>query len=92
MNSASASTEAKKNAISAQIKETYDKTVEIENLFAGLISNYNTTLVAEESVNLSENRFVSGKLFSTGFIATAIKCAAPLCIIIMILCINLFKT
>ena len=86
MNSASASTEAKKNAISAQIKETYDKTVEIENLFAGLISNYNTTLVAEESVNLSENRFVSGKLFSTGFIATAIKCAAPLCIIIMILC------
>ena len=86
MSSASVSTEAKKTAISNQINEVYDKTVEIENLFAGLVSSYNATLVAEDSVELKENRFVSGKLFSTGFIATAVKCAAPLCIIVMILC------
>ncbi|MBO4421239.1 MAG: hypothetical protein J5783_05375, partial [Lachnospiraceae bacterium] len=86
MNDAAFSTDAKKKLITEQIQAAYDKTVEIEKLFADMIADYNATLVAEESVNVKENRFVSGKLFSTGFIATAIKCAAPLCIIVMILC------
>ena len=86
MKSASVSTEDKKNAISEQIMNTYNKTVEIEKQFRDMIADYNATLVAEESVNLKENRFVSGRLFSTGFIVTAIKCAAPLCIIVIILC------
>lgn len=86
MNEASLSTEAKKTLISEQINNAYDKTVEIENLFSDMIADYNATLVAEESVNVVENRFVSGKLFSAGFIVMAIKCAGPLCIIVMILC------
>ena len=86
MNDAAFSTDAKKKLITEQIQAAYDKTVEIEKLFADMIADYNATLVAEESVNVKENRFVSGKLFSTGFIVTAIKCAAPLCIIVMILC------
>ena len=86
MDAASLSTEAKKTLISEQINNTYDKTVEIENLFSDMIADYNATLVAEESVNVVENRFVSGKLFSAGFIVMAIKCAGPLCIIVMILC------
>ncbi len=86
MNAASLSTEAKKTLISGEIQKAYDKTVEIEKLFADMITDYNSSLVAEESVNVKENRFVSGKLFSAGFIVMAIKCAGPLCIIIMVLC------
>ncbi|MBQ6025562.1 MAG: hypothetical protein IJL20_08150 [Lachnospiraceae bacterium] len=86
MDAASLSTEAKKTLVSGQIQNAYDKTVEIEKLFSDMIADYNATLVAEESVNVKENRFVSGKIFSTGFIAMAVKCAAPLCIIVMIIC------
>ena len=86
MDAASLSTEAKKTLISGQIQNAYDKTVEIEKLFSDMIADYNATLVAEESVDVKENRFVSGKIFSAGFILMAVKCAAPLCIIVMIIC------
>ena len=86
MDAASLSTEAKKTLVSGQIQNAYDKTVEIEKLFSDMIADYNATLVAEESVNVKENRFVSGKIFSAGFILMAVKCAAPLCIIVMIIC------
>ncbi|MBR3581190.1 MAG: hypothetical protein IKN95_09380 [Lachnospiraceae bacterium] len=86
MDAASLSTEAKKTLVSGQIQNAYDKTVEIEKLFSDMVADYNATLVAEESVDVKENRFVSGKIFSTGFIAMAVKCAAPLCIIVMIIC------
>lgn len=86
MDAASLSTEAKKTLISGQIQNAYDKTVEIEKLFSDMVADYNATLVAEESVDVKENRFVSGKIFSTGFIAMAVKCAAPLCIVVMIIC------
>ncbi|MBQ5932573.1 MAG: hypothetical protein IJL55_02540 [Lachnospiraceae bacterium] len=86
MDAASLSTEAKKTLISGQIQNAYDKTVEIEKLFSDMVADYNATLVAEESVDVKENRFVSGKIFSAGFILMAVKCAAPLCIIVMIIC------
>lgn len=86
MDAASLSTEAKKTLVSGQIQNAYDKTVEIEKLFSDMVADYNATLVAEESVNVKENRFVSGKIFSAGFIAMAVKCVAPLCIIVMIIC------
>ena len=86
MDAASLSTEAKKTLVSGQIQNAYDKTVEIEKLFSDMVADYNATLVAEESVDVKENRFVSGKIFSAGFILMAVKCAAPLCIIVMIIC------
>ena len=86
MNSATSASESKKNVISAQISDAFTKFNEIENLFDGMVSDYNGTLVAEETVNLKSNRFVSGKLISSGFIVMAVKCAGPLCVIVMIIC------
>lgn len=86
MTTATVSSESKKTVISEQIKEAYAAVVALETLLKDMIVDYNATLVAEESVNVQENRFVSGRLFSAGFIVTAIKSAAPLCIIVMILC------
>jgi len=86
MNSASSATESMKTLINNQISDAFTRFAEIEELFDGMVSDYNGTLVAEETVNLEKNRFVSGKLFSSGFIVTAIKCAGPLCIIVMIIC------
>ncbi len=58
----------------------------IEERFEELIIAYNSSIVSEDAISVEDARYYSSNLLSSAFIVKAVKCAGPLCIIVMIIC------
>ena len=50
------------------------------------MAEYNKTIIDEDAVEISSPGYTDSALLSVSFILMVIKCAAPLCIIVIILC------
>ena len=87
LNNKTASVDAKKKEnIKKELDSISEKVIEQQNLFKELIEAYNNTIISEDAVVVTKLRFSDSKLFSVSFVLAVVKCAAPLCIIVMILC------
>ena len=80
------SLQSKANTIAEKLKTVSNKLGEIEETFKEMMTAYNRTIIDEDSVIIDSARNYSAKLLSSGFILTAIKCAGPLCILVLIGC------
>lgn len=69
--------------ITGEVQQQLDK---LEVMFKDMISAYNKTLVSDDSIEVSATGFTAPRLLSGGFIVQIIKCAGPLCMIVLILC------
>ena len=76
----------KNEDISKKLIKIDEKLKEIEATFKEMMEAYNRTVIDEDSVIIDSARNYSAKLLSGGFIVMAVKCAGPLCIIVLIIC------
>ena len=69
-----------------KLEKIEEKLKDIEATFKEMMEAYNRTVIDEDSVIIDSARNYSAKLLSGGFIVMAVKCAGPLCIIVLIIC------
>ncbi|MCR5321799.1 MAG: hypothetical protein K6E85_00715 [Lachnospiraceae bacterium] len=75
-----------KETVENDLKEISSLIDKIERSFAALLSAYNESIIPADAVSVENVKHNSAKLLSTGFIATAVKCAGPLCMLVLIAC------
>ncbi len=76
----------KNEEISGKLEKIEEKLKDIEATFKEMMEAYNRTVIDEDSVIIDSARSYSTKLLSGGFIVMAVKCAGPLCIIVLVIC------
>ena len=86
LTAAASSATKDKTSADKQIEKIDEMIGELEKSFSELITAYNDSIVSEDAVVTENARHYSSKLLSAGFIVQAIKCAGPLCIIVMLIC------
>ena len=69
-----------------ELKAINEKVLEQESYFSDMMADYNSTLIQDDALTISSTRFTGSDLLSASFIVMVIKCVAPLCIIVLILC------
>ena len=77
---------AANQAVLDELKSINNKVLEQESNFSDMMADYNSTLIQDDALTISSTRFTGSDLLSASFIVMVIKCAAPLCIIVLILC------
>lgn len=87
MNTAAYMTSSKSAAVTEKINEIDGKLDEIENIFREMLAYYNNTIIEENSIVLEAVKVNGSKLLSSSFILMFIKCAGPLCLIMLIICL-----
>ncbi len=69
-----------------QFVEIGSRIDELEVKFKDLQKEYNNSVVSNDSIVIDSVRFNSAKLLSGRFITKAVKCAGPLCLIVLVIC------
>lgn len=86
LKNASVNAAAEGKTISDRIDVINTKLTEIEDTFRNMLTEYNATIIDTDSVLLNSVRNNGASLFSGSFILNFIKCAGPLCIVVIIVC------
>lgn len=78
------------DALNSEVKSKIDEvaalTDVLEQEFKAMVLAYNDTLVSDQSIAISDAEYSAPKLLSGSFVVMAVKCAGPICIIVMIIC------
>ena len=76
----------KNKEIGTELDAINEQVAEQESIFRNMASAYNNSIIDEDSVLIENSSYSDAKLLSFGFVAAVIKCAAPICILVMICC------
>ncbi|MCR5204115.1 MAG: hypothetical protein K6E47_03600 [Lachnospiraceae bacterium] len=87
MTTATYMTSSKSAAVTEKINEIDGKLEEIENIFKDMLNSYNSTIIDDNSVVLDSVKVNGSQLLSGSFILMFIKCAGPLCMIMLVICL-----
>lgn len=80
------SSSSKGKQIAEELKVIEGLVNEQRDVFKSMTEAYNAKIISEDAVLVENNRLNVAKLLSGNFIKMAVKCAAPICIVVMILC------
>ena len=86
MKKATYSSGSKNQKIGEELKAINEQIIEQESAFKAMTSAYNNSIISEDSVIIGSLDYYDSKILSGSFIVELVKCAAPLCILVMVLC------
>ena len=75
-----------KDTVEDEIRDIDLKIAAIESSFKDMLSAFNDSIIPADSVIVGKEKNYSAKLLSGGFIVTAVKCAGPFCMLVLIFC------
>lgn len=71
--------------VSGKISDVAAQLSELEVMFKSMILEYNRKLNLDENISVGDTGYVAPKLVSGSFIVMCIKCAGPLCMLVMLI-------
>ena len=77
---------AAKKDVESKLADIAEKIDVYSEEMQAMVADYNGTLISTDDISIRKQKLQKPELISGGFIAEAIKCAGPLCIVVMIVC------
>lgn len=75
-----------KDTVVNEISDIDLKIAAIESSFKDMLLAFNDSIVPADSVTVGKEKNYSARLLSGGFAVAAVKCAGPLCMLVLIIC------
>lgn len=76
-----------KQDVETKLSAVSEQLIGLENTFKEMVTAYNNTLVSDDFIEIYETEYSAPKVLSGSFIKEIVKCAGPLCVVMLILCL-----
>ena len=78
------SSNSKNDAVESRLLTVYETLSELESSFKEMMEAYNLTVISDSDISIGGEVYQNAKILSGSFAIMAVKCAAPLCILMLI--------